>query len=267
MKTIAFVEPNFEPSSDTYSKSIRFPNNVLDAAQKAATMLNCEFVGTLINEVLLAFLKGELIDTTRLGELQPDNGKIQQLEAENKQLKDMNTHLNTEISLYKSEIETLQTHYAQESAAHTQAAHTPNKAHTPLHTNVHTSEHTPNTGRVQEPNFAAHTPFVNIAHTSTKGEHTNSEDDCKTNTEYLQKIQELENEIDRILEEKDNLQNKMEQQPASVEAYKYSIDETFKFICAEILKNYEIPIKPTSMHDILNHYLTIYQEQNEVSTD
>ncbi len=267
MRTRAFVEPNFEPSSDTYSKSIRFPTNVLDAAQKAAKMVNCEFVGTLINEVLLAFLKGDLLDASRLEEIQPDNGKIQQLEAENRQLKGMNTLLHTEISLYKSEIETLQTHYAQESAAHTQAAHTPNTAHTPLHTHAHTSAHTPNTERVQEPILAVHTRFDNLAHTRTQAVHTSSEEDCKTNDDYLRKIQELENEIDKILEEKDMLQNKMEQDPDSIEAYKYSVDETFKFLCDEIMKNFKIPLEPRAMHDVLNHFITQYHEQNEISTD
>jgi len=267
MKTRAFVEPTFKPSSETYSKSIRFPLNVFQATAKAATLLTCQFVGTLVNEVLLAFLKGELINATALPEIQPDNGKVQQLQAENEKLNAANTHLNTEISLYKSEIETLQRHYAQEMAAHTPAAHTQKTPYTPLHTNVHTSEHTPNTQCVQESFLAAHTQVYESAHTLENNAHTPSVTQEAEVEDNLRKIQELESEVDKILEEKDEYQNKLERNTESIEALKYGIEESFKFLCAEIQREYKIPLEPKAMHDVLNHFVTLYHEKNEISAD
>jgi hypothetical protein len=100
----------------------------------------------------------------------------------------------------------------------------------------------------------------NNAHTPSVTQEAEVEDN-------LRKIQELESEVDKILEEKDEYQNKLERNTESIEALKYGIEESFKFLCAEIQREYKIPLEPKAMHDVLNHFVTLYQEKNEISAD
>lgn len=266
-QTKVYVDASFVPTKSKRVTSIRVSENIHDKIEEARKYLKYDSLNPFLNDLLFAFLRGDLVDISRIEGQTPNLGKIQEIQEENERLIGVNNELYEQITLYKSEIQQLLSAPPTDPRLHQTSVNTPTGALNGVNSSVNTSVNMAFTQCKQIPKIGVNTDFeesVNSLHLAAESPNASEFYDEEDNHE---KIQELEAEIDKYLAEKDLLGNKLESSTKVSEGYKYAVPKCFDYLCTEIDKAYGIPLKPASLHDILNHFRNEYDESHEISTD